>query len=96
MFRGRNNDTLPTASTSASSSYSSFSPYSTGQGVPDGSGRGIRMDAPIVRAWKNSSAFTKGTYYFTFFNIFLIYWGYRHISRSTGTYSPYSYLVHTK
>jgi len=43
------------------------------------------MDAPIVRAWKNSTNYTKGTYYMCIFNLVLIYWGYRHISHSNAS-----------
>jgi len=37
-------------------------PMTSQLSVSDGSGRGIQMDAPIVRTVKNSSTYTKGTY----------------------------------
>lgn len=43
------------------------------------------MEAPIVRAWKNSSWYTKGTYYSMVFNLILIFWGYRSLSRSSAS-----------
>ena len=43
----------------------------------DGSGRGIKMDAPIVAGWKRANGFTKGSYYFLGFFFFLIFIGIR-------------------
>mmetsp|Transcript_39852 Transcript_39852/g.56170 ORF Transcript_39852/g.56170 Transcript_39852/m.56170 type:complete len:303 (+) Transcript_39852:133-1041(+) len=64
MFKGRD-DGLPMAQ------------YGSYQGSADGSGRSIKMDAPIVKAWKTSSRYTKGTYYILIFFIFLTFMGYR-------------------
>lgn len=77
FFRRTPKDQLPTASS-----------YNNGmmRGVADGSGRGIRMEAPIRRAWRNSSTFTKGTYYSIIFNLSLMIWGYYELRRSSGEY----------
>lgn len=92
MFRGRKSEMLPTASYSSyDSSEARNSPnkgYPFGYGakkVPDGSGRGIRMEAPIVRAWRNSSIYTKATYYAALATISLIVWGYFELRGSNGT-----------
>lgn len=42
----------------------------------DGSGKSIKMDAPVVKAWKKSSGYTKGSYYALAFTVFLVYYGY--------------------
>jgi hypothetical protein len=60
-----------------------YSPIN-GRSVADGSGRAIRMEAPIVRAWKASSGYTKGTYYSLLFNFFLVFWGFRAMMNSNG------------
>jgi len=73
MFR-RRRDTLPTAA---------YSP--NGKGNADGSGRGIRMEAPIVRSWRNSSGYIKGTYYSCFFNIAILILGYRTLIHSNAS-----------
>ena len=98
MFRGRKSEMLPTASYSGYSSSSldagkrnnnsSSAGYGFGFGskkVPDGSGRGIRMEAPIVRAWRNSSVYTKATYYSVVLTASLIVWGYLELRSSNGT-----------
>ena len=50
-----------------------------GGGMGDGSGRAIKMDAPVVKAWKKASAFTKYSYYFLMFCVLLIFMGYRYL-----------------
>lgn len=92
MFRGRKSEMLPTASYSSyDSSEARNSPnkgYPFGYGakkVPDGSGRGIRMEAPIVRAWRNSSIYTKATYYAALATISLIVWGYFELRGSNAS-----------
>jgi len=42
--------------------------------TPDGSGLGIHMDAPIVRAAKNSSKYTRGSYACVVVSILLMRW----------------------
>jgi len=43
------------------------------------------MDAPIVRNWKNASKYTKGTYYFLVFSIFITFWGIRSLRYNHGS-----------
>jgi hypothetical protein len=45
----------------------------------DGSGLSVRMEAPILRAAKNASAYTRNSYIWCFSSIFLIYWSWNHI-----------------
>jgi len=45
----------------------------------DGSGKAIRMDAPIVKSWKQASSFTKYSYYVLLFFIILMFTGYRYL-----------------
>jgi len=52
---------------------------------PDGSGKAIHMDAPIVRNWKNSSKYTKGTYYCLLSSIFITFWGIRCLRYNHGS-----------
>jgi len=67
MFQRRNNNGgLPMATHSS--------------GYPDGSGRAVKMDAPVIRAWKNASTFTKSTYYWFVGSLLLIFFSWRHIS----------------
>lgn len=46
-------------------------------GVPDGSGKAIRMEAPVARAWKKATGYTKWSYYALVLCVFMIYFGYR-------------------
>ena len=55
-----------------------------GNSTPDGSGRAIKMDAPIVKSWKKASAFTKYSYYILGFFIFLMFIGYRYLRYWNG------------
>ena len=60
-------------------------PLGGGGGHPaDGSGKAIKMDAPIVKSWKQASAFTKYSYYTLGFFIFLIFVGYRYLRYGSG------------
>eukprot|EP00546_Thalassionema_frauenfeldii_P001404 CAMPEP_0178939004 /NCGR_PEP_ID=MMETSP0786-20121207/26644_1 /TAXON_ID=186022 /ORGANISM="Thalassionema frauenfeldii, Strain CCMP 1798" /LENGTH=255 /DNA_ID=CAMNT_0020617783 /DNA_START=177 /DNA_END=944 /DNA_ORIENTATION=+ len=43
------------------------------------------MEAPIVRNWRNSSGYTKGTYYACIFNMFLIFFGYRLLRNASAS-----------
>lgn len=54
-------------------------PLASHSGGADGSGRSIRMDAPAVRAVKNASGYTKGSYAWTFGSLAGIIWAIRHI-----------------
>ena len=52
-------------------------PFSSGGGsLNDGSGKSIKMDAPVVKAWKKASGYTRGSYYALAVTIFLVYYGY--------------------
>lgn len=46
-------------------------------GYADGSGKAIRMEAPVAKAWKKATFYTKGTYYATVGCILMAYFGYR-------------------
>lgn len=100
MFRGRKSEMLPTASYSSYNGNDARNSPNTGYGfgygakkVPDGSGRGIRMEAPIVRAWRNSSIYTKATYYSVLATISLIVWGYLELRGSNGTFCGSSFCI---
>jgi hypothetical protein len=52
--------------------------------APDGSGKAIKMDAPIVASWKKASGYTRGTYYVLLFFIMLLFVGYRYLRGMNG------------
>ena len=52
----------------------------------DGSGKAIHMEAPIAKAWKKASAYTKGSYYALFATLFMTYFGYRWLRWNHGEY----------
>ena len=74
---------LPSISSTIPSNMGSSS---GGGGMIDGSGRGIKMDAPIVRNWKRSSKFTKGSYFWLVGSIVTMIWSYRYMMYHYGTY----------
>jgi len=90
MFRNRRKqDSLPTSSNVAPSVF--HLPTNTGAntgGIADGSGRAIRMEAPVARAWKKATTFTKGSYYALAVCILMMYFGYRWIRWHHGESSP--------
>ena len=57
-----------------------------GSSGPDGSGKAIKMDAPVVKAWKQSSGYTRWTYYILGFFVLLLFVGYRYLRYWNGTY----------
>jgi hypothetical protein len=59
-------------------------PLAGSQHGPDGSGRGIHMDAPLWRAWKNANGYIKGSYIFLTISFALIFSGYRCIRHHNG------------
>ncbi|CAB9499653.1 expressed unknown protein [Seminavis robusta] len=81
MFRNRKHqETLPMSGNVAPSSFH----FPTGNGKSsyasmgsDGSGKAIRMEAPIARAWKKASGYTKGSYYALITCFLMTYFGYR-------------------
>lgn len=77
MFRRNSErDTLPSTSYGAGSG--GGLPFAGGGAGPlDGSGRSIKMDAPVVKAWKKASGYTRWTYYILSFNLFMAFYGFR-------------------
>mmetsp|Transcript_3359 Transcript_3359/g.8946 ORF Transcript_3359/g.8946 Transcript_3359/m.8946 type:complete len:322 (+) Transcript_3359:87-1052(+) len=76
LFRRNNqNDTLP--STSYGSGRGGGLPFAEGGGSLDGSGRSIKMDAPVVKAWKQASGYTRYSYYILGTTLFMIFFGFR-------------------
>ena len=76
MFQRKKND-LPT---------SMSLPGGYGGSGADGSGKAIKMDAPVVKAWKQSSGYTRWTYYILGFFVLLLFVGYRYLRYWNGTY----------
>jgi hypothetical protein len=87
MFQ-RKTGSLPTTSTLNNQSGGNFGLPFGGRdhGQPDGSGRSIKMDAPVVKAWKQSSSYTKNSYYAVFFCLLMVYGGYRSLRYWNGKY----------
>jgi len=78
MFRRNSQrDTLPTTSYNSSGGVGGLPLGGGGSGALDGSGRSIKMDAPVVKAWKKASGYTRWTYYFLGFTLFTIFYGFR-------------------
>lgn len=82
MFRRNQNDTLPSTmhGTGVGSGGGFRSPFrggGGGGGSLDGSGRSIKMDAPVVKAWKKSSGYTRWSYYIFIFALSLVFFGFR-------------------
>ena len=73
-----NNDSLPSLSSYASSP--------RGGGIVDGSGRGVKMDAPIVRSWKKASGYTKGSYIWSIVSLLVMIWSYRFMMYRYGKF----------
>ena len=55
-----------------------------GGSMTDGSGRGVRMDAPIVKSWKSANGYTKGSYYWLLGSLVLMVWSYKHMMYHYG------------
>jgi hypothetical protein len=70
MFGKGRNDGLPMASYSQSSH--------------DGSGKSIRMEAPLARSIRLASWMTKAAYMLILVSLFMLYWGYRNLHHSNG------------
>jgi hypothetical protein len=82
MFQRRTgrNDMLPSTAYGTGSGGGGGLPlggFGGGGGSLDGSGRSVKMDAPVVKAWKKASGYTKYSYYFLGFTCFLIFYGFR-------------------
>mmetsp|Transcript_126780 Transcript_126780/g.189134 ORF Transcript_126780/g.189134 Transcript_126780/m.189134 type:complete len:318 (+) Transcript_126780:203-1156(+) len=78
MFNRKKGGSLPTTSIPAGDQGGFGLPLG-GNAGPDGSGRAIKMDAPVVKAWKQASSFTKYSYYILAFFFLLIFVGYRYL-----------------
>ena len=61
-------------------------PSQTGSRI-DGSGRSVSMDAPILRAAKNSSTYTRASYGWCFGSLWFIYYCWRSIRFNYGALS---------
>jgi hypothetical protein len=83
MFRRKNTGSLPTTNAPPGNT-GGFGLPMGGQSGADGSGKAIKMDAPVVTAWKQSSTFTKYSYYVLGFFFFLIFIGFRYLRNSSG------------
>lgn len=79
MFRRNNQrDTLPSTSYGGGGGGGlPFGGGGGGAGALDGSGRSIKMDAPVVKAWKKASGYTRWTYYLLGFTFFMVFYGFR-------------------
>ena len=84
LFRRNNqNDTLP--STSYGTGHGNGLPFSGGGGSLDGSGRSIKMDAPVMKAWKQASGYTRYSYYILGAALFMAFYGFRSMMYWNGT-----------
>jgi len=61
--------------------------------TPDGSGLAIHTDAPIVRAARNSSGYTRGSYACVLVAIFLMRWAWLDIHFHDGAYLLHLFVV---
>jgi len=85
MFQRKSSSSLPTTTSSLNVPSGDTSGGGFGSSRPaDGSGKAIRMDAPVVKAWKQSSPFTKYSYYILLACLFSIYMGYRYLRYWNG------------
>ena len=71
MLRRRGGDSLPTSS--QPSSYA------------DGSGKSIKMEAPLVKAIRTADGFTKGTYIWLFISLFFVWTGWSWIRSDSSS-----------
>jgi hypothetical protein len=87
MFNRKKGGALPTTSLSVPSGDQGGFRLPLGRNAgPDGSGRAIKMDAPIVKSWKQASSFTKYSYYVLAFFFLLIFVGYRYLRYGNGRF----------
>ena len=75
FFTSNNNDVSLPSLSSPSSGYQ-----------VDGSGRGVKMDAPIIRGWKQASGYTKGSYYWLLGSLVSMVWGVRFMMNDYGAF----------
>ena len=91
MFQRKRSDDLPTSMSlptggDGGSGGGGGFPFVGGSSnsTPDGSGKAIKMDAPIVASWKKASGYTRGSYYVLLFFIMLLFVGYRYLRGMNG------------
>ena len=85
MLRRKNSASLPTTLPNSPAGQTKKGLLSSFQNdANDGSGRAIKMDAPLVKSWKQSSKFTKYSYYFLAFFIVLMFMGYKFLRYWNG------------
>lgn len=79
MFqRNKRNDVLPSTHYGTGGGGGGGLPFAGGGGSSfDGSGRSIKMEAPVVKAWKKASGYTRGSYYFLGVTLFMVFYGFR-------------------
>jgi len=78
MFQRNNKrDSLPITSYGGDSGGGSLTFGGSSKKQLDGSGRSIKMDAPIVKAWKKAGGYTKVSYYFLAATLFMVFYGFR-------------------
>ena len=56
--------------------------------MADGSGKSIKMDAPLVKAFRSASVATKYTYVWFSISVLLVWVGWSLISRGSGEFVP--------
>eukprot|EP00934_Nitzschia_sp_Nitz4_P000837 Nitzschia sp. Nitz4//scaffold107_size73032//11717//12787//NITZ4_005755-RA/size73032-augustus-gene-0.94-mRNA-1//1//CDS//3329532578//837//frame0 len=81
MFQRKNATLLPTSGLSLPTGgmdAGNSGPYGFNSNrTPDGSGRAVKMDAPVVKAWKKASSWTKYTYYILAACVVMVFMGWR-------------------
>ena len=87
MFQRRNqNDVLPSTHYGTGGGGGGGLPsFGGGGGTLDGSGRSIKMQAPIVKAWKTASGYTRTSYYFLGVTLLMVFYGFRSLRYWNGT-----------
>lgn len=101
MFQRKNASSLPTTSPLSLPTGDSggagvglgaggYSGSNMGYGMsnrgPDGSGKAIKMDAPVVKAWKKTSSWTKYSYIIMSICVTMMFIGYRYLRMGNGAY----------
>jgi hypothetical protein len=85
MFRRNNkNDILPSTAYGTGRGSGGGLPFGGG-GSHDGSGRSIKMDAPVVKAWRKASVYTRVSYCLLGLSFFMIFYGFRSLRYWNGT-----------
>ena len=86
----RRKDELPTTLPSTGGGNNGFGVNSNfgtyNGGIPDGSGKSIKMDAPLVKAIKSASGVTKYSYIWLGVSVLFIWCGWGLISKNSGEF----------